>query len=200
MEPVRSSNSTARVALGLAGLLACAAPARAQSFAELGGGWNYPAPAAGLDAYSHGYNVRASLGHRLAPRVRVRFDASVSWFDEKLQWYPPCPYPGCNGPAFQHGTAYVAALSANWLVNVDPRGILYGIGGAGVYDVDGYNGFQQNGVTLGVSAGAGIAVPVGGGLRAFVEARYHVLRIDQVLLGTTARPPWIVPVTFGVRF
>jgi hypothetical protein len=92
----------------------------------------------------------------------------------------------------------VAALSANWLVDVDPRGILYGIGGAGVYDVDDRS--QKSGVSLGVSAGAGIAVPVGGGLRAFVEARYHVLRIEQVLLGTTARPPWIVPVTFGVRF
>ena len=194
MEPIRSFGSTARVALGLACLLACPVRARAQSFAELGGGWNYPAPAPAGEGYRHGYNVRASLGHQVAPRVRVRFDAFVSWFDDSTQFYPPCAFPGCTRPYYNVGRAYVAGLSANWLVNVDPRGILYGIGGAGVYDVDGYGGFQQNGVTLGVSAGAGISVPVGGGLRAFVESRYHIL------LGTTARPPWIVPITFGVRF
>ena len=195
VETVRSSDSTARVALGLACLLACAAPARAQRFSEFGGGWNYSAPATGFKGYSHGYNFRASLGAQLAARVRVRFDAFAGWFDERVPVsVPPCPSTGCLGPSpsSRHEMASVAGLSANWLVNVDPRGILYGIGGAGLYDVNTRS--KGNDVGAGVSAGVGIAVPVGAGLRAFVEARYHVL------FGTTAELPWIVPVTLGIRF
>jgi hypothetical protein len=195
VKTVRSSFSAARAALGLACLLACAAAARAQRFSEFGGGWNYSAPSPGFEGYSHGYNFRVSLGHQLEPRVRVRFDAIAGWFDERyVLTHPPCPSPptSCSGYSNEHDNASVAGLSANWLVNVDPRGILYGIGGAGLYDVN----ISSNGndVGVGVSAGAGISVPVSAGLRAFVETRYHVL------FGTTAELPWIVPVTLGIRF
>lgn len=192
MEPVRSFHATARVALGLACLLACAAPARAQAFTEFGGGWAYPGPAPDGEVYSRGYNFRASFGHQLEPRVRVRFDATFSWFDDRTQFYPPCPSPGCTGPSYNVDRASVTGLSANWQVDVDRRGILYGIGGAGLYDVSTTR--KGNDVAIGVSAGVGIAVPVGAGLRAFVEARYHIP------FGATAELPWIVPVTFGVRF
>jgi hypothetical protein len=197
---VRSSFRTACAALALGCLLAFPAAARAQTFFELGGGWNYVAPAhAGdpaADKYSRGFNVRASLGRQLAPGFRLRLDAFTSQFDDK--YYPPmfCTdlYP-C-GPLLVESVG-IAALTANGLLNVDPRGILYVIGGAGVYDVYGHTTSQrsrENGLSVGVSAGAGISVPVGARLRAFAEARYHVL------LGTTAQPPWLVPITVGVRF
>jgi hypothetical protein len=66
------------------------------------------------------------------------------------------------------------------------------LGGAGVYDVRGNRKVSDWGI--GASAGVGISVPIHAKLRAFVETRYHLL------FGTTAELPWIVPVTFGVRF
>ena len=193
MKPIRSFHAATRVALGLAcavALAALPAAARAQAFAEFGGGLAYPGPAPDGHVYSRGYGFRASVGHQLEPRVRVRFDATFSWFDDRTQFYPPCAFPGCTGPSYNVDRATVAGLSANWLVDVDRRGILYGIGGAGLYDVDA----DHAKVALDVSAGAGISVPIRAGLRAIVEARYHIP------FGTTAELPWIVPVTFGVRF
>jgi hypothetical protein len=75
-------------------------------------------------------------------------------------------------------------------VNVDPRGIFYVIGGAGLYEVYG----PATELHLGVSAGAGTAVPVGARLRAVVEAHWHGL------LGATSGSPWLVPVTVGLRY
>jgi hypothetical protein len=46
--------------------------------------------------------------------MRLRVDALFSWFDDSVS---------------------VTGLTANGLVNVDPRGILYVIGGAGLYEV-----------------------------------------------------------------
>lgn len=78
-------------------------------------------------------------------------------------------------------------------LSVDPRGILYVIGGARLYDVNGVNA-PTTAWHFGVSAGAGIAVPVAPHLRAFVEARWHGL------LGTTSGPSQLVPITVGLRF
>lgn len=192
--PVRSLHPAAFVALGLACLLASPGPARAQRFVELGGGWNYPGPDSSGDRPGRGYNIRASLGYQLAPRVRVRFDVFAAGFAGRIrivcppqQDASPCP----SGYSNDYDSVSVAGLSANWLVNVDPRGILYGIGGAGVYDVRGSR--KPNDWGIGVSAGLGVSVPIHANLRAFVESRYHLL------FGTTAELPWIVPVTAGFR-
>jgi hypothetical protein len=180
MNLLRSRWSTLWVAVWLGCLLVCPAPARAQTFVELGGGWNVPAGA------SHGgSNFRASLGWQVAPNFRWRIDAFTNQFDYTTTNTFPCPSVGCGVPSER-----VNGLTANGLVNVDPRGIFYVIGGAGLYDVE----TQTTELHFGVSAGAGIAVPVVSHLRAVVEARWNGL------LGATSGPPWLVPITIGLRY
>ena len=84
----------------------------------------------------------------------------------------------------------MSGLIANGLVNVEPRGILYAIGGAGLYNVRA----QTTEWHFGASAGAGIAVPVTAHLRAVVEARWHGV------LGNTSGSAWLVPITVGLRY
>jgi hypothetical protein len=190
MTLIRSSWSSACVAIGLGCLLVCARPAHAQTFVEFGGGWNYLAPAPAGDSYSRGLNIRASIGRQIAPNFRWRIDAFTSQFDHNVQFYPPCAFPACTRPYYNAQSVGIAGLTANGLMNVDPRGIFYVIGGTGLYEVYG----PATELHLGVSAGAGIAVPVGARLRAVVEAHCHGL------LGATSGPPWLVPFTVGLRY
>jgi hypothetical protein len=177
----------------VAALLGCLsvfpAAASAQAFVELGGGWNYVAPVASV-ASSNGSNIRASIGWQVAPNFRWRVDAFTSQFDARTLLSLPCPSFGCPASAYIQSER-VNGLTANGLVNVDPRGILYVIGGAGLYDVQPGTPEEWH---FGVSAGAGIAVPVSSHLRAFVEARWHGL------LGATLGPQWLVPITIGFRY
>jgi len=189
MNLFRSRWSTMCVAAGIGCLLVCPAPSRAQAFVELGGGWNYVAPVASVTS-SHGSNFRASLGWQVAPNFRWRIDAFTSQFDAKSALSLPCPSDGCAPSAYIH-SEQVNGLTVNGLVDVDPRGILYLIGGAGLYDSQLPTPEEWH---VGVSAGAGIAVPVASHLRAVVEARWHGL------LGATSGPTWLVPVTVGFRY
>lgn len=182
--------STMFVAVWLGCLVVCPAPARAQTFVELGGGWNHVAPVPSGVSYGSGSNLRASIGWQVAPNFRWRIDAFTSQFDVKTSIVQPCPSFGCSGPGYDFQSERVNALTANGLANVDPRGILYVIGGAGLYEVH----TQTAEWLFGVSAGAGIAVPVATHLRAVVEARWHGL------LGSTSGPPWLVPITVGLRY
>jgi len=184
------SSSTACIAIGLACHLICAPAASAQTFVELGGGWTYLAPAPAGESYSRGFNIRASVGRQIAPHFRWRIDAFRSEFDATRQYYPPCPPPGCTHLYYETRSVSVTGLTANGLVNVDPRGVVYVTGGAGLYAADA----TSSELHLGVSAGAGIAVPLGARLRAVVEGRWHGL------LGATDGPPWLVPITVGLRF
>lgn len=171
-------------------LLVCSAPAGAQTFAEVGGGWNYVAHVPASVTYGSGSTLRASVGWQVAPNFRWRIDAFSSQFDVNTTVTQPCPLTGCSGPGYDFQSERVDGLTANGLVNVDPQGILYVIGGAGLYDV-------HAPVTewhFGVSVGAGIALPVGTHARAVVETRWHGLA------GFTAGPPWLVPITVGLRF
>lgn len=186
----RSSWSTACIAIGLGGQLVCAPAASAQTFVEFGGGWNYLAPASTGNNYVRGFNIRASVGRQFAPNLRWRIDAFRSEFDNTVQYVPPCPPPGCTHLYYEKQSVSVTGLTANGLVNVDPRGIFYVIGGAGLYVADA----SSSELHLGVAAGAGIAVPLGARLRAVVEGRWHGL------LGATDGPPWLVPITVGLRF
>ena len=180
-------------AVSLGCLLVCPATARAQAFVELGGGWNYAASAPGVASFSSGSTVRASVGWQVAPNFRWRIDAFSSQFDAHLMDNLPCPQQGCPASAYLQSER-VSGLLANGLVSVDRRGILHVIGGAGLYDVNGVN----EPITewhFGVSAGAGIAVPVTTHLRVVVEARWHGL------LGTLANgPSQLVPLTVALRF
>ena len=189
MNLLRSCSQTTCIAALLGFVLVFPAPAGAQAFVELAGGWNYVAPVASV-ASSNGTNIRASIGWEISPNFRWRVDAFTSQFDAKTTLSLPCSTFGCPPSAYIEFER-VNGLTVNGLVNVDPRGILYVTGGSGLYDVQ--TGTLE-GWHLGVSAGAGIAVPVAGHLRAVVEARWHGV------LGTTAGPSWLVPITVGFRY
>jgi hypothetical protein len=201
---IHSLFPSACVTVGLGCLLALPRTARAQTFVELGGGVTYLAPAPPGNGYSRGFNIQASIGRQFTRRFLLRCDAFMSQFDYRAQIYPPFLTP--EGPEYHYGVRSegVAGLTANGVVNVDPRGILYVVGGAGLYDTYGGTGSVRFGtsaaagglarVSFGVSAGAGISVPAGGRLRAFVEAR------DHLLLGANSQPPWLVPITLGLRY
>lgn len=192
MNLLRSRWSTLCAAVGLGCLFVCPAPARAQMFVELAGGWNYVPTLPSGAIYASGSNVRASIGWKVAPNFRWRIDAFTSQFDSKDNSRIPCPSFGCS-PSDYVNAERVDGLTASGLVSVDPRGIFYVIGGAGLYDVN------NAGLTVperhfGVSAGAGITVPMGSRLRAVVEARWHDL------LGNPPGPTWLVPITVGLRY
>ena len=197
MNRLRSRWPALCAAACLAGLLVCPAPARAQTFVELGGGWNYVGPvAASGPFYDSGTNLRASIGWQVAPNCRWRIDAFTNQFDLKTGIPRPCPSFGCSGPGYdiQFESERVSWLTANGLVSVDARGMLYVIGGAGLYGAYEASVRPSTEWHFGVSAGAGIAVPVATHLRAFVEARWHGL------FGDTAGPSQLAPITVGLRY
>jgi hypothetical protein len=142
--------------------------------------------------YASGSNVRASIGWKVASNFSWRMGAFTSQFDSKDNSQRPCPTFGCP-PSAYFNSERVNGLTANGVVSVDPRGILYVIGGAGLYDVNNA-GLTTTQRLFGVSTGAGIAVPMGSRLRGVVEARWHGL------LGATAGPTWLMPITVGLRY
>jgi hypothetical protein len=187
---------TAVSAVSVALLLAFPSAAHAQAFFELGGGWNYLPPAPDEGTRVHSFNARASVGWRLAPRFRLRIDAFTSQFSFRGQYIPPCVFSCFAGGGDYYVTdpVGVVGLTANGLLNVDPGGILYVIGGVGFYDAFITSRWPARpGLRLGASAGAGIAVPIRGRLRGFVEARYHTFSV-------TTDPSWMLPITVGLRF
>src|ERR1700722_6652337 len=103
-------------------LLVAASPACAQGFFEAGGGWDYFAPPAAGESYNQAYNIRLSLGRQLSPRMLIRFDIIANQFQERTQVYPPCAYPGCNGPQYEGRTGGVTGFTGNAIFNVDARG------------------------------------------------------------------------------
>ena len=189
MTSLRSRWSSVGLAVAFAGSLGTAA-ASAQTFVQLGGGWTAVAPVPSTVRYSGAWNMQASIGWKGSENLLWRVDALASQFDVKTTVFPPCPSFGCSGPGFSYEHESVNALTANALVNVDPRGLLYVIGGAGIYDVTA----QKTTWHFGGSVGAGIALPLGERLRAVVEARWHGL------VGTSGGPPWLVPITVGLRY
>jgi hypothetical protein len=190
MRPICQLRRGTSIAIALGCLLSVSRPVLAQTFFEFSGGWNLMASTPPSDFYSRGISIRASLGGQVAPRVRWRVDAFTNEFDHDMQFYPPCAFPGCLHPYYHAQSVSVDGLTANALVDVDPTGILYVVGGTGLYDLRG----PATELHMGVSVGAGIAVPVVARLRVVVEARWHAL------LGATAGPSWLVPLTFGIRF
>jgi hypothetical protein len=173
-------------------LLACASPLRAQTFVEVGGGWNYVPlhpSTTGNVLRPHGFNLRGAIGRVITPRVRVRVDAFTVQFNDKIPVYPYQPCSSLDCAPVQHEAYYagsVSGVAANGLVNIDPHGVVYLVGGVGL--------FSANELHLGVSAGAGLTVPVGLRLRGFAEARW----IGP--FNRRAVASWAVPITVGLRY
>ncbi len=170
-------------------LLVTPSAARAQSFFEFGGGWDYFAPPPPGESFSEAHNIRASLGRKVSPHLLMRFDIIANQFQKREPLLAPCPYPGCTGQLSQSGG--ITAFTGNVLFNLDEPGIFYLSAGGGIYDT---NNRSAAIVNIGVSAGVGVAVPVGVRLRLFAEAR------DHVLLATGNQPPWFAPITIGLRY
>lgn len=179
--------------------------ARAQRFVAFAGGTNVAqGPALQFQNLSPGFAGQASLGYRVAPRLRVRFDAMISHFTASAQAvaYPsvlPCPSPGCSGTgsAAPTGAVGVAGLGVNELIDVlpaTPSGPgAYLIAGVGTYYL-----FQHPTASgmmrFGLSGGAGVELRLEGNSALFVEARYYGLA------NAPADSRWLVPVTVGMRF
>ena len=164
---------------------------RGQTVVELAGGWTEIAQPSTSTAghFGHGLAIRASVGWALRPGVDFRIDGMEVQFDRTQQFFPPCPAPGCTGPSFETQQSRVEGLTANAIVHLDKGGIVYVIGGAGLYD----SRVEGNEVKVGVALGSGMALPIGGRLRAVFEGRWHWLA------GSADGPPWLVPVTVGLR-
>jgi hypothetical protein len=106
----------------------------------------------------------------------------------------PCPTFGCPPSAYLQSER-VDALTVNGLVSLDRRGIFYLMGGAGHYQLTDINVPGGEG-HFGISAGAGVAVPLVGQLRAVAEARWH----DLFGTRNTNGPTSFIPFTVSLRF
>jgi hypothetical protein len=174
--------------------------ARAQRFVALAGGTNVArGPALPFQSLSSGLAAQASMGYRIAPRLRVRFDAFVSHFRAAQAAYLAEPICQCGGSASgpPTGPVGVTALVVNELIDVLPAAEegpgLYLIGGGGAYYMF-QNPAAPSSVHLGLVGGAGVELRLQGNSALFLEARYHGLMNAP----TDAR--WLVPVTVGIRF
>ncbi len=202
----------AGVSLGLALLLACPSAALAQMFYSFGGGLNVtrqvPVGPAGLfqGNTSHGFAAQASVGRQLTRRFGWRLDAFVSRFDLTqpsdfagvLCVYNPPPGTCCGicPLGSSKGLVNVTGLTASEFVSVLPSAFKLGMYLIGGLETDYLyqHPVAEGTVRLGLSAGAGITVPVGDHRQAFVEARYHRL------LGAPSQLTWLAPVTVGLQF
>jgi len=190
MSVIRSSKSMIASICTALTLLLCPPSAHAQTIVEVGAGWNYAGTGPLGVPYSHGWTARVSVGPQLTSSFRLRVDGIMSQVVDSVQFFPPCAFPGCTHAYYNAETVNIVGVVANGILNLDRRGIFYAIGGVGAFDVNA----RDHDLHMGVSAGAGIAVPVGAGLRAVAEAKWNGL------LGGTTGPSWFVPVTLGLRY
>ncbi|HYL22332.1 MAG TPA: hypothetical protein VEU74_11265 [Gemmatimonadales bacterium] len=177
---------------------------RAQRFVAFAGGTNVAqGPALPFQSLSAGLAAQMSTGYRVAPRLRVRFDALVSHFTAAaapVDFLAPVCLPPCGGsarPAAPAGSIGVAALAVTELIDVIPAAQ----GGPGFYLIAGggaYYLFQHPTapamMRFGLSGGAGVELRLEGSSALFLEARYHGL------MNAPADSRWLVPVTVGMRF
>ncbi|HEV2749041.1 MAG TPA: hypothetical protein VGV12_00800 [Gemmatimonadales bacterium] len=193
------------VSIGVPSLTLLLAPsaASAQRFVGFAGGTNVAqGPALQFQNLSAGVAGQVSMGYRVTPRLRVRFDALVSHFTAADAVHPMAlpTCLSCSGGSVSGaptGPVGVAALTLNELIDVlpaAPRGPgFYLIAGGGAYYL-----FQHPTapalMRFGLSAGAGVELRLEGNSALFLEARYHGL------LNAPADSRWLVPVTAGMRF
>ena len=212
-----TSSRFARISLcAIAALAACVGHVRsaaAQWIPEIAGGWSYrqaapPNDGFHSDHYGLGFNARLSVGRRIADHLLLRLDAFVSQSSENdTTWLPGAEAciaaSGCSVVwSANHLTKGVAGLTMNAIVELDPRGVFYVIGGTGVDNAYGHTPagagdpatFSYNDVRLAASLGAGIALPIAAHLRATVEARVNRI------IGATSGTQWFAPIAIGLRY
>ena len=165
---------------------------RAQTRVEVGVGPSIFAQRGGSP--SGGYptqgTVRVSIGEETASQLSWRFDGVASLFDHQKLYYPPCPSNGCGGPSYLHETNSVVGVEANALLTFDSRKRFYLLAGTGIYNAS-ITAAEQH---IGVSAGAGVALPAGARMRVVIDAHW------TALLGGGSAPASIAPITVGLRF
>ena len=199
-----------RSSLGvLAVLLATPPLASAQTVFGIASGLDFPRAISTLYDFPHGYapsfTIQAFGGRQLSRRLGVRFEGAVDQFSFpggvdgiNCGSYPPPPGV-CCGLCPANGTEVLEVLqvSMSGVVTVTspmsgPH--VYVLAGGGPALVRRGHLYGGNVVRLSLSAGAGVAVPVRGRTRVFVEGRF-----EDLVNGSRYRS-WAVPATVGVQF
>jgi hypothetical protein len=168
------------------------APLLAQTYGELSGGWGVvgTVPSSAAGSFTAGLALRASLLLQLADNPSVRFDALLLQVNRQAIFPQPCPSTGCTQANVTTLNRTIAGLSANAIVNLNPRGTVYAVAGGGGYDEN----ILSDEYHLGLSAGIGFALPLGGRVRLIGEAQW------LAIIGGTYGPSSMVPITLGIRF
>jgi hypothetical protein len=166
-------------------VITAATPVHAQRFVEIGAGPTFfsSPPAAGPHAVNADF--RASLGWSLSNRTAVRWDLTDVHLQHRYHVVLSCPYVGCSFAHALHARDLVG-LTVNGIVNLDAGGHVFVIGGAGVYG--------ENTLDAGLIGGAGLLLPLPGGVHWFLEGRY-------ALFATAVEGRHgLLPITTGIRF
>jgi hypothetical protein len=163
-----------------------------QNSGELSGGWgvvgNVPSSAAG--SFSSALAIRASLLLHLPDNPSARFDALLLQVNRQFSEPQPCPTTGCTQANVTRLKSTIAGVSANAIFNLDSQGTLYAVAGAGGYDEN----ILSDEYHLGLTAGIGFALPAGSRVRVVGEAQW------LAIIGGTAGPTSMAPITLGIRF
>jgi hypothetical protein len=182
------------VAFGAGLFLLLSSPARAiaQQFSEVAVGWTSIGPIPGEygTIYRSGAIVRTSMGGAVSERLRLGATGIAVLFDSNVGRAVPCPSNGCPHPYYDRHAAATISIGGSGQLNIDARGRFYLNAGAGEYAT--FLGMTE--FRLGVSGGAGTAVPIGTRLLATVQADFHSL------FGQNAGPSHLLPLTVGLRF
>ena len=188
----RHHRIAARCGAGFILLLLSVRSAVGQQFREVAVGWTSvgPIPSESGTTYTGGGSLRVTIGGVLSQRFRLDANGMVVFFDRNEQYYPPCPSFGCPHPFYDKQPTQMASVGGNAQFNVDPRGRFFVEGGIGEYATF----LQMTQYRLGLSGGAGVALPIDGPLLATIQADWHAL------LGKTSGPRNLFPISLGLRF
>lgn len=199
-----------RVSFGFALLLVSPGAALSQTTFSLGGGLNVPRSLPSEVSFAHGsttqgFALQASLERPYRDRFAWRIDLFASQFGLTQpsefagvlcqQNPPPGTCCGICAGRTDKGTVGVAGVAMNQLVRVTRAASSFGMyllwGAEADYLYQ--HPTARGALRLGASVGGGVTLPVGGHVRAFVEARYH-----HLFDGPSA-PTGLMPITFGLQ-
>lgn len=180
------------IAAAVAALVGVGGPASAQQFTEAAIGWSGIAsqPASERDRFRSGPYMRGSIGEPVGSRINLRTDLHVVLFKLQIPETLPCPSTGCHYTIYDDHTRVVGGVTESALVDLDRRGFVYVVGGAGLYNAE----TQVNSFHVGAFGGIGVRIPYGPHFRVLAEANWHGLAPES------GAPRWIAPVGVGLRF
>jgi hypothetical protein len=142
------------------------------------------------DRFRSGPYIRGSIGERVGSRIDLRTDLHIVLFTLQTNVPVPCPSSGCPHPFYDDHTRVIGGLTESALVDLDPRGFAYVVGGAGLYDAE----TQVNSFHVGAFGGIGLRIPSGSHFRVLAEATWHGLAPEK------GAPRWFMPLGVGLRF